>query len=269
MTLYDQLDALDESLFFYVEAQTTEWDRRALLAVHAATAHRHGRFEYLEIGSYLGGSLQVLVRDPRCERILSIDPRPQLSPDLRGPDWTYTDNSKEQMLAGLAEIPGADTAKITTFETGTDQLRTDELPGRPDLCLVDGEHTNVAALRDARFCAAAMDYQGVLLFHDYDIVGDAVREFLREQWHRVTLAIPFTGAVFAIELGSASVLRDPIIDRAISSSWHKVVWRACSAVRLSPVPFLTAWRMTPAVDQAVASVRRRVERARGCATGGS
>jgi hypothetical protein len=50
-----QVEGLDADLFSLVEAQLTTWDRRALLALHAAVAGVHGSFRYLEIGSYRGG----------------------------------------------------------------------------------------------------------------------------------------------------------------------------------------------------------------------
>src|SRR5256885_15040664 len=78
------LTALDTSLFDNVRSQTSERDRISLLALHRACRDAYGRFAYLEIGSHLGGSLQVLVADPRCTSITSIDSRPESAPDVRG-----------------------------------------------------------------------------------------------------------------------------------------------------------------------------------------
>jgi hypothetical protein len=72
MTIADRVSDMDTSLFRPIESQTTEPDRRSLLALHAAIAER-GPFDYLEIGSHLGGSLQAMVADPRCRSIVSID----------------------------------------------------------------------------------------------------------------------------------------------------------------------------------------------------
>jgi hypothetical protein len=62
-TLAERIAGLEPELFSFLEAQTNEWDRRALLALHAAAAEICGQFAYLEIGSYLGGSLQAVMRD--------------------------------------------------------------------------------------------------------------------------------------------------------------------------------------------------------------
>jgi hypothetical protein len=252
MLLSDRIAGLDEELFESVESQTTGWDRRSLLALHSAFAER-GDFSYLEIGSYLGGSLQVLVRDPRCTRIMSIDPRPVLSPDLRGPDWTYDGNSTENMIDLLGSVPDADLSKLSTFERGTDELFPTELPAHPDLCFIDGEHTDEAALRDARFCLEALGNSGgVIAFHDYPIVGGAIREFLREAWGEVSHAIAFTGFVFAVELGGGGLLRSEAVDRAIASRWHSLAWRAASRPRRSASAFLAAWSAVGPADAAIA-----------------
>ena len=257
-----QVDSLDERLFSFLMSQTTPWDRRSLLALHAAQARALGRFRYLEIGSFLGGSLQAVMRDPRCTHVISIDPRPDDCPDERGPHHTYEDNTTEHMLDLLGLLPDVDMSKISTLEQGTDSLRVAELPVRPDYCFIDGEHTHEAALRDGRFCAEAIGGAGLIAFHDYPIVGDGIRAFLREAWSDVSHAVAFTGNVFAVELGGRGILRTDVIDTAISSSWHSMTWRIFSRPRRTTVPFLIAWSAVPRIDVLVAETRRRL-RGRG------
>ena len=82
MTAFEQrLAALDTTLFDAVPCQLYDDDRRSLLAVQAAVRRRAGAYRYLEIGSYLGGSIQAHLLDPRCERIYSIDNRSAAAPD--------------------------------------------------------------------------------------------------------------------------------------------------------------------------------------------
>jgi hypothetical protein len=249
-------EALDVSLFDAILSQTSEWDRRALLALHAAAARLWISFTYLEIGSYLGGSLQALVRDPRCARIVSIDTRPEAPPDNRTSTWTYEGNSTMRMLQLLATVPDADTRKIVTFDVGTDALDVDKLPARPDYCLIDGEHTDQAVLRDAQFCASALDGHGVIAFHDRDMVRSGIHEFLRQVWSDVSAAVVFNGLVLAVEFGNGAMLRSPPVNRAIASSWHSLVWRLASKPRLTPTPLFVAWSAVPVVDRLVASVKR-------------
>jgi len=255
----DRINALDGELFAQIDPPTA-WDRRSLLALHAAVAKHQSSFGYLEIGSFLGGSLQVLVRDPRCACAISIDPRTGVTPDDERGTCSYDDNTTERMVSALAGLPGAAMEKLVTFEASTDALSIASLPQPLDFCFIDGEHTNEAALRDARFCAEALAGRGVIAFHDYQIVGGAIRAFLRETWPDVSLAIAFTGRVFAIELGDAGVLTSPVIERAIASRWHSVAWRLMSRPR-SATPLLAAWSAMPRVDGAVFAIRQRLSRA--------
>ncbi len=264
--LEERIEALDVSLFSPIEAQTNDWDRRALLALHATVATTLESFRYLEIGSYKGGSLQVLIQDPRCAHVMSIDPRPTDPPDNRGGSWRYEDNRLETMLSLLRTLPAANLDKLTTFEAGTESLRPSELPEKPDLCFIDGEHTDEAALRDARFCAEALAGAGIISFHDCQLVRDGIGAFLREAWSGLSGAAmfavgPVTG-VFAVELGGRQMLSQPVVRRAVGSSWHSTVWKAVSGVERSPRPALLALSAIPAIDRVVASARAHVGRRR-------
>jgi len=254
--------SLDEELFSFIDIQseTPDWDRRSLLALHSAAAEALGSFCYLEIGSFLGGSLQAVMRDPRCAHVISVDPRPAESPDNRGPNWIYADNTTAHMLDLLGQLPDVDISKISTFERGTDSLRVDQLRHRPQYCFIDGEHTDHAALRDARFCAEAIGGVGVIAFHDYPIIGQAIRSFLRDVWSDVSFAVAFTGAVFAVELGGRGILRSEVVTRAVSSNWHSLTWRLVSRPKSTAIPFLLAWSALPKIDLAVAQSKQLARR---------
>jgi len=206
--LRDRLNALDIGLFDRIESQTWDADKRSLLALHAAIADRLGEFAYLEIGSYKGGSLQVFVADERCRRIVSIDPRPEWTPDDRPGEavLAYERSSAREMLAALAAVPGADVSKVETIELGTEQIDPATLE-RPDFCFVDGEHTHGAVLRDARFCRDVLRGHGVIAFHDFSIVPGAILDFLRET--PATLGYLLRHDVFVVELGVPTLLTDP------------------------------------------------------------
>lgn len=205
--LADLIGRLDVQVFNYVESQTTDGDRRSLLAVHGAIA-RAGPFSYLEIGSYRGGTLQAVIADPRCTRVVSIDPRPQSQPDERfgHPLIEYPDNSVQRMRDLLGKVPGADLAKLETIEDSTGNI-TPERVGRPDYCFIDGEHTRAAVRRDARFCRTIMRGEGIVVFHDLNIVEPAILDFLRET--RPHRAYALQDLVFVVELGNRTLLDDP------------------------------------------------------------
>jgi hypothetical protein len=180
-------------------------DRQSLLAIHAAVAAR-GEFTYLEIGSYLGASLQSFITDPRCRSIVSIDRRDVDTPDERpGGVASYPDNTTVRMLERLARVPGADLAKLTTIEGDAEDV--DPSGMRADLCLIDAQHTNAAALQDARFCRRAIRDRGVIVFHDRLIVDRGIRRFLA-QLSRYR-AYPLAHDLFVVEMGVPSLLDDP------------------------------------------------------------
>jgi hypothetical protein len=203
----DQVSALDLDLFSHIESQTSDADRRALLAVHDAVASRRGSFSYLEIGSHLGGSLQAVIADPRCSRVVSLDPRPAWQPDDRPwlDGWAYPDNSTDRMLTLLQGVPGADLSKLHTIEKSTEDVDPTQVQ-KPDFCFIDGEHTYRATLRDARFCRSAMRGAGVIAFHDLTIIEGAILDFLREtpRPHRGYAAVG--DKVFIVELGGTPTL---------------------------------------------------------------
>lgn len=166
--------------FRHIESQMSLGDKRSLLDLRDLVA-QSGPFSYLEVGSHLGGSLQPFVVDDRCTAIFSIDPRPPSQPDNRLPKterYRYEDNSTERMLSLLNEIPEANIDKIKTFEADTKSIDPSLIGPEPALCLIDGEHTDVAALQDALFCAAAAP-RSVVAFHDRGVIGRGIGAFMR------------------------------------------------------------------------------------------
>ena len=102
----ERIARLDLSLFDQIESQTSALDRRSLLACQLAIRSLKGSYVYLEIGSYLGGSLVPHLLDERCEHIFSIDKRQRRPPDARGCPYEYADNSTSRMLENLeASVP--------------------------------------------------------------------------------------------------------------------------------------------------------------------
>jgi hypothetical protein len=220
-SLISRIDRLDVSLFDHIEAQLEFEDMRSLLALHAGACRLWPRFCWLEIGSYLGGSLQVLVRDPRCFKILSIDPRPLRQPDERGQLPTYGANSTQHMLELLADVPGASLDKLKPITASTTDLTPEHLPSVPEICFIDGEHTDEAALHDARFCYSAMRGSGCIVFHDAAIVYRAIAHFIDEltQEHVEFRPYLLPNTIFVIELGSVQLLDVPQVTQAVLNNY--------------------------------------------------
>jgi hypothetical protein len=195
---------LDITLFESIPSQTSADDRRSLLAVHAAVADLRNSFSYLEIGSHLGGSIQPYLLDDRCKAIISIDNRPARQPDMRGETYEYPGNSTERMLHNLRRISPQGFRKVTTFDADTSELKPSVISPRPDICFIDGEHTNQAVVRDFAFCLSVVQERGVICFHDSNIVFEGLSRIVEElkASGRQFRAYNLPTQVFVIDLGA-------------------------------------------------------------------
>jgi hypothetical protein len=140
----DEVGSLDVSPS-HVERQTSEGDRMSLLALQDAVV-RHGKFSYLEIGSHLGGTLQAMLADPRCRRVISIDLRPCWQPDEppQVDGYYYPGNSTKRMIEHLSLVPHVDLSKLTTIVSTTGDINPGDLDPQ-ELCSIDGETLTFAA----------------------------------------------------------------------------------------------------------------------------
>jgi len=218
MTDFDHaLSNLDLSLFAAIESQSTDNDRRSLLACQLAMRAIRGDYVYLEIGSHLGGSLQPYVRDPRCRRIFSIDKRPQSQPDERGVDFAYEGNSTDRMLDGLRRVSPQGLDKLTCIDADASAVTPDRIDPRPDLCFIDGEHTDHAAASDFDFCRRVVTADGAIVFHDASIIYRALARIVRqlEEQRAPFTAYHLADSVFVIELGDCPLHATPAIARML------------------------------------------------------
>jgi len=217
--LQERLEALEIGLLQQIESQTSDDDKRSILALETACRDVFGSFVYLEIGSHLGGSLQSLVTDPRCEAIFSIDPRPVIVPDNRWEEgYEYPDNSTTRMLGLLEQLDGADLGKLRTFEATTRELSPSAITSPPHLCFIDGEHTNPAAACDADFCRAVARVPGVIAFHDAPVVAPAIGRFLEESG---AFGYRLRDLIFVVEFGGKQIFDHPLIRQM---TFHRREW---------------------------------------------
>jgi len=213
-----QLDALDLSLFDAIESQSSPGDKRSLLACQVATRTLSPGYRYLEIGSYLGGSIQPFIVDPTCTQVVSIDKRPPKQPDNSGQTIRFQNNTTARMIANLQSLPGADLNKLTCVEGEVSNLVPQQTVNDPvQLCFIDGEHTDGAAIADYDFCAEAVGDRGAIIFHDaqiiYHALGAIVDSLSRSgrQFHAYNLP----DVIFVIELGDFSLHRHHLIARML------------------------------------------------------
>ena len=145
--------------------------------------------------------------------------------------YEYPDNSTERMLGHLRDIPEADLAKLRTIDASTEALAAGDVPGQPALCLIDGEHTNAAAARDARFCRAVLGDVGTIVFHDCQLVAKAIAGFLRDlgaDGLRFT-AYPLPDLLFVVELGEPRLTRSAAIGKLLDAGGGRR-WQRASAL---------------------------------------
>lgn len=209
--LNSRLARLDLSLLSTIPTQSVDDDRRSWLAVQRSI--RADGYHYLEIGSYLGGSVQQHLVDPQCLSIVSIDNRPFDPPDARNHPVEYDDNSTEGMLARLRVIDAGALAKITTFECDASKIDPAKLPAPPDFCFIDGEHTQEAVISDFNFCLKVCSPDAAICLHDARIIHPGIKSILSslEIGNIKFSAGRLPGDTFGIFLRNCPVVQDPFI----------------------------------------------------------
>ena len=209
----ESIRSLDLRLFEHIESQTTDLDKQSLLACQLAVRTLKGNYTYLEIGSYLGGSLQPYLVDPQCSLIFSIDKRPPVQADERGINYEYHDNSTQRMLDNLRPIYAPGLNKLTCIDDDGSNIDHARISPKPQVCFIDGEHTDEACFRDFLFCLNVLDQDGLLVFHDAPVVYNGLSrivDYLKEQKVRFhAYSLPET--VFVIEVNDFGIHNQPVI----------------------------------------------------------
>lgn len=227
------VDNLDTSLFSRVLSQTSEDERKTLLAVQRSVARRHGDYAYLEIGSYLGGSLQPHVADARCSRIFSVDPRPDYPPDDRTPGQgvIYEGNSKQRMFDNLTAIDATQVDKVVCLDSDAKNVPITRILPAPRIAFIDGEHTRAAVMSDFDFCVRVIHPEGVILFHDFGAIHTAILEICgrltRERRRYAPLRMD--GSIFGIFFDPALLESDPYLaalSKRYGHLWQRYVIRS-------------------------------------------
>jgi len=211
---------LDLDLFSKIESQSTPNDKQSFLAIQLAVRNLRPGYKYLEIGSYLGGSIQPHLLDDRCSTIYSIDKRPEKQPDERGFNYTYLNNSTERMLQMLRDVAPDKMDKLVTIDGDSRSISTSQIGEKIDLCFIDGEHTDGAVLSDFKFCLDVLDQNGAIAFHDAQITYNGIASCIDhlEQNGVAFHAYSLPSIVFVIEIGDFPLHKEPVIfERLINS----------------------------------------------------
>jgi predicted O-methyltransferase YrrM len=204
MSSFDEaIASLDLQLFAGIDSECTPPDKQSLLALQNAVRRIRPGYKYLEIGSYLGGSIQPHLLDERCARIYSIDKRPKQQPDARGFNHTYLNNSTQRMLAKLRALAPQQMDKLTTIDGDSRTIEPLRIPDQIDFCFIDGEHTDRAVLSDFQFCLQVLARDGCIAFHDAQITYNGLRHCLEhlKQSGREFRAYVLPLVLFVVQVG--------------------------------------------------------------------
>jgi len=247
------VDELDLGLFSVIPSQTSDKDRRSLLAVQRAIGRKRGEYAYLEIGSYLGGSIQPHLCDDRCKIIYSIDPRSSQQPDDRAVGCVvyYENNSTERMLRMLDLIGCGTISKVHCFESEASGIEPGKIAESPLIAFIDGEHTRSAAIADFQFCLNVLSKNGIILFHDFSIVYPAILDVIRQlkKSRQRFSYLKLGGDIFGIFFDQDILRSDPHLHSLYRKNYY-----------LLPVFLLHAWLKKSLPDWLVAMIQNFLRR---------
>lgn len=183
-SLENRINKLDTSIFT-VPTQTGEGDRRTLLSLQSIVRRHRPGYAYMELGSYLGGTLLPHLVDPACSHVFSIDKRPASQADERGVIFDYDSNSTDGMIKALKpHISPAAFLKLTTLDLDLAAVNLADIPPKIDFAFIDAEHTNVAVFRDFMNILKFLSPSFFLAFHDAGLILDGIlniETFLQHQ----------------------------------------------------------------------------------------
>jgi hypothetical protein len=221
MTGFEQsINNLDLKLFEKISSQSNDNDKQSLLACQLAARELTENYVYLEIGSYLGGSIQPHLLDGKCRKIYSIDKRPRAQPDERGVEYTYLNNSTARMLENLKRVAPAQVDKIHAIDGDTRHIQTSEIKDKITLCYIDGEHTDEAVLADFKFCLRVLSENGAILFDDANIIYNGIADCIEylKQGAVNFRAYNLPDKIFAIEIGDFPLHKNrAILERLLNN----------------------------------------------------
>jgi hypothetical protein len=228
----ERIGSLDLTLFSQILSETTDADKRSLLAAQVSTRACVDQYVYLEIGSHLGGSIQPHLLDPKCRRIYSVDKRPAAQPDERGSTFEYRDNSTERMLWLLAMIDPVGVKKVECIDGDTKSISPWCINDAPNLCFIDGEHTPAAVLADFDFCLKVCAVGAAIVFHDAQIVFRGLRSVVSElkKARREFSPQALSDAVYVIHLDASPIPAK--LARFSSQAREDDLWSARNYLRL-------------------------------------
>jgi Methyltransferase domain len=219
---------------FPIASQTSDCDKLFLLAGIDFVRARLAHYRYIEIGSFLGGSLPPFLMDSACLSVLSVDERGRLLSDERGAKYDYSMISQQHMVSNLSKA-NLDIRKLTMHDGPIDTFPRGG--GKFDLAFVDVEHTDRACIRDFVWLYPMMNVDSIIIFHDSTILYRAlaiIKEIMREREHSFVLFKDQKSEMSALLLGAFADV-DYSSFFGLSEDWDLFQQRSEDAMLLSSV----------------------------------
>jgi hypothetical protein len=162
---------IDLTTEFPINSQTSNVDKEVLLKIRTILK-KLPSYSYLEIGSYLGGSLTPFLKDDNCTKILSVDDRELQQPDERGAIYDYSGITHDTRIRNL-QFRGFDTSKMEVFDGSISEY--DNKNELYDFIFIDGEHTDWACFRDFIHSEKYFKEDCIIAFHDTQLIYKSIK----------------------------------------------------------------------------------------------
>ena len=156
--------------FFPIPSQTSLKDKFVILKINKLMNSKTKNFIYLEIGSYLGGSLTPFLNNENCKLVISIDKRNQILDDERNEKWSYKKISEKLMIKKLKEKK-LDITKLKSFDGDISDYKPKT---NYDLVFIDGIHTDKNSFSDFLYALGKINKNSIILFHDSVVIFKAL-----------------------------------------------------------------------------------------------
>ena len=156
---------------FPISSQTSNNDKKIILKIiNFLKKNKKKKFKYLEIGSFLGGSLTPYLLENSCELIVSIDKRNQKQDDERSEEWSYERVSEAHMIKKLKEH----NLKIDKLRTFNGDVKDFKTKMKFDLVFIDGIHTDINTFSDFLITHNKVNKDSIIMFHDSSIIFKSI-----------------------------------------------------------------------------------------------
>ncbi len=114
------------------------------------------------------------------------------------------------MMKNLSRLDPSQLNKVHCFDADATEIDRRHIVSPPDVCFIDGEHTDEAVIRDYSFVSAVCAPDAVIYFHDAPIIHGGLAAIVRELKAQKTMfrAYKLKGSTFAIMLARSPATSD-------------------------------------------------------------